>query len=121
MADIGEIQRAVNQLLTNALNYTPEGGKVNVRTYQANKMVSVEIRDSGIGIDAADIDNIFDVFYRADPSRSLESGGVGLGLSMVKMIAEAHNGTVSVTSAPGQGSTFTFSLPAVPSESRAAS
>ena len=121
MADIGEIQRAINHLLTNALNYTPEGGKVNVRTYQAHKMVSVEIRDSGIGIDTADIDNIFDIFYRADPSRSLESGGVGLGLSMVKMIAQAHNGTVTVTSAPGQGSTFTFSLPAIPSESRAAS
>ncbi|MEO8610284.1 MAG: ATP-binding protein [Chloroflexota bacterium] len=121
MADIGEIQRAVNQLLTNAINYTPEGGKVNVRTYQANKMVSVEIRDSGIGIDDDDIDNIFDVFYRADPSRSLESGGVGLGLSMVKMIAEAHNGTVTVTSVPGQGSIFTFSLPAIPSESRSAS
>jgi PAS domain S-box-containing protein len=120
-ADIGEIQRAINHLLANALNYTPEGGKVNVRTYQANRMVSVEIRDSGIGISAEDIDSVFDVFFRADPSRSLESGGVGLGLSMVKMIAEAHNGTVTVTSTPGQGSTFTFSLPAMPSESRAAS
>lgn len=121
LADIGEIQRAINHLLANALNYTPESGKVNVRTYQANRMVSVEIRDSGIGIEADAIGSIFDVFYRADPSRSLASGGVGLGLSMVKMIAEAHNGTVTVSSTPGQGSIFTFSLPAIPSESRAAS
>jgi PAS domain S-box-containing protein len=122
VADIGEVRRAINHLLLNALNYTPEGGKVNVRTYQANKMVSVEIRDSGIGIEADALEQIFDFFYRADPSRSLESGGVGLGLSIVRMIAEAHNGTVTVTSTPGQGSIFTFSLPALPAESsRAAS
>jgi two-component system, OmpR family, phosphate regulon sensor histidine kinase PhoR len=122
VADIGEVRRAINHLLLNALNYTPEGGKVNVRTYQANKMVSVEIRDSGIGIEADALEQIFDFFYRADPSRSLESGGVGLGLSIVRMIAEAHNGSVTVTSTPGQGSIFTFSLPALPAESsRAAS
>jgi len=122
LADMGEVRRAINHLLLNALNYTPDGGKVNVRTYQANKMVSVEIRDSGIGIEPDALEHIFEFFYRADSSRSLESGGVGLGLSIVRMIAEAHNGTVTVTSAPGQGSTFTFSLPALPAEtSRAAS
>jgi PAS domain S-box-containing protein len=121
LADIGEVQRAINHLLLNAVAYTPENGKVNVRTFQTNKMVSVEIRDSGIGIDPDDVDHIFDFFYRADSSRSLETGGVGLGLSMVRMIAEAHNGSVTVSSTPGQGSVFTFSLPALPVESRVAS
>jgi PAS domain S-box-containing protein len=122
LADVGEVQRAINHLLLNALNYTSPNGKVHVRTYQANKMVSVEIRDTGIGIEPEELTHIFDFFYRADPSRSLESGGVGLGLSIVRMIAEAHNGSVTVTSVPGHGSTFTFSLPALPAESsRAAS
>jgi PAS domain S-box-containing protein len=121
LADIGEVQRALGHILMNAINYTPENGKVNVRTYQANKMVSVEIRDSGIGIQPDELEHIFDFFYRADVSRPVKSGGVGLGLSLVRMIAEAHNGTVKVTSTPGAGSTFTFSLPALSVESRAAS
>lgn len=109
--DVDEIKRALKQLLVNAINYTPEGGSVMVRTYEKGGMVSVEVKDTGMGIAARDLPHIFEFFYRADSSRPIEQGGVGLGLSLVRMIAEAHRGKVTVSSEPGQGSTFTLSLP----------
>lgn len=106
-----EIRSALNHLFVNALHYTPPGGKIMLRTYQSDHHVLAEVRDTGPGIDTKDQERIFDLFYRVDAARGIEFGGVGLGLSIVKMVAEAHGGTVRVESQPGYGSTFTISLP----------
>jgi len=111
LADEEEIRTALKHLFVNALNYTPEGGKILLRTYQSDNTVSVEVSDNGPGIDHNEQERIFDLFYRVDSARGIALGGVGLGLSIVKMVAEAHAGNVQVTSESGQGSTFTFSLP----------
>ena len=111
MADEEEIRSAIKHLLVNALNYTPEGGKIIMRTYQTDQYVSAEVSDTGPGIDRAEQERIFDLFYRVDSARGITLGGVGLGLSIVKMVAETHAGNIQVESEPGQGSTFTLSLP----------
>lgn len=111
MADEEEIRSALKHLFVNALNYTPAGGKVMLRTYRNDQYVSAEVRDTGPGIDRKDQERIFDLFYRVDSARGIALGGVGLGLSIVKMVAEAHAGNVNVESDPGHGSTFTLSLP----------
>jgi two-component system sporulation sensor kinase A len=114
MVDEEKIKVALKHLLTNALVYTPVHGMIWVSTRRDDACVFVEIRDSGTGIAERDLPHIFDLFYRADPARTLESGGVGLGLSIVKMIVDAHDGAIDVTSEPGNGSTFILTLPALP-------
>lgn len=111
LADEEEIRSALKHLVVNALNYTPPGGKIMLRTFLADGYVSAEVRDSGPGIDREEQERIFDLFYRVDSARGIALGGVGLGLSIVKMVAEAHSGNVRVESKPGHGSIFTFSLP----------
>ena len=96
-------------LLDNAVKYTPEGGKVMVRVREGDGQVELEVSDTGIGIPDAQLSLIFERFYRADPSRT--TGGAGLGLSIARQIAEAHGGTIEVSSKPGEGSTFTLLLP----------
>ena len=107
--DIQRLQRMVANLLDNAIKYTPPEGTVTVSTDGDESMVFVEVKDTGIGISGEDFSNIFERFYRCDPSRS--DAGVGLGLSLVMAIARSHGGDVAVTSSPGKGSTFTVSLP----------
>jgi PAS domain S-box-containing protein len=111
LIDEEKIKVALKHLLTNALGFTPEHGTIWVSTRRAESCVVVEIRDSGPGITERDLPHIFDLFYRADPARTLDSGGVGLGLSIVKMIVDAHDGAIDVSSEPGQGSTFKLTLP----------
>ena len=100
----------VANLLDNAIKYTPSGGSVDVRV-DADKhdTVSLTVRDTGIGISDTDRTRIFERFYRCDPSRS--EAGIGLGLSFARAIARAHEGDITVTSALGEGSTFTITLP----------
>jgi signal transduction histidine kinase len=74
--------------------------------------VAVEVRDTGAGIPPADLPNVFERFYRADPARAREGGGTGLGLAIVKQLVELHGGAVSVASAVGKGTTVRFTLPA---------
>jgi signal transduction histidine kinase len=107
--DIQRLQRMVANLLDNAIKYTPTDGTVTVSTDGDESMVFVEVKDTGIGISGEDFSNIFERFYRCDPSRS--DAGVGLGLSLVMAITHSHGGDVAVTSSPGKGSTFTVSLP----------
>ncbi len=107
--DIQRLQRMVANLLDNAIKYTPPAGTVTVSTDGDESRVFVEVKDTGIGIVGEDFSNIFERFYRCDPSRS--DAGVGLGLSLVMAIARSHGGDVAVTSSPGKGSTFTVSLP----------
>jgi signal transduction histidine kinase len=107
------LQRLLSNLLENALRYTDSGGHVSVQLRRTEKNVVLVVADNGIGIPSESLSLIFDRFYRVDKSRSRESGGVGLGLSIVKAIAEAHKGSVAVQSKLGEGSTFTVTLPAV--------
>ena len=107
--DIQRLQRMVANLLDNAIKYTPPDGTVTVSADGDESMVFVEVKDTGIGISGEDFSDIFERFYRCDPSRS--DAGVGLGLSLVMAIARSHGGDVAVTSSPGKGSTFTVSLP----------
>ncbi len=109
--DSAEIERAVSYLLDNALSYTPAGGNIHLSTLSSGDVIQIQVRDNGPGIPKDAQASIYDFFYRADPARSTESGGIGMGLSLVKMVAEAHGGSIEVTSEVGAGSTFTLTLP----------
>jgi len=106
------IRRAIVNLLHNAIKYSRDGGKIGISASMENSTVKLRIWDYGIGILPQDLPHIFDRFYRADPARSRDSGGVGLGLALVKWIIEAHNGSIRVESAAEQGSLFEIFLPA---------
>lgn len=103
------LQQLFAILLDNAVKYTPDGEEIAVRLHARDGHAVVEVRDRGMGIAAEDLPHVFDRFYRADKARS--RGGAGLGLAIARRIAEAHGGTVDVTSALGEGSTFTVKLP----------
>lgn len=98
-------------LISNGIKYTPEGGALKISLSKEGETVQVSISDTGIGIPAQHLPQIFDRFYRVDKARNRMDGGTGLGLSIVKWIAEAHGGSIQVTSEPNRGSTFTVCLP----------
>lgn len=115
-ADDTEFRRVIQNLVENAIRYTPKGGEIAIRTCHAvmNNQVLMEVSDTGVGIAEESLPYIFDRFYRADEARSAKNGGMGLGLAIVKKIVAAHNGTISVESALGSGTTFRVTLPAAP-------
>ena len=94
----------------NAIQYTPKGG-ITVSAMPDGRDVKLMVADTGIGIPEEQQEEIFERFFRADPSRNRGAGQVGLGLSIAKWIVEAHGGHISVQSSPGEGSTFTVKLP----------
>ncbi len=106
-----QIGAAISNLVANAVAYSGEGSRVVVTTRAQDEQVQVSVVDQGIGIPPADIDRIFERFYRVDPARHRSTGGTGLGLSIVKHVAATHGGDVAVWSVQGQGSTFTLTLP----------
>ena len=110
MADQGRLEQVVVNLLENAIKYTPDGGTVRIFTEDAGECVKVSIADTGIGIPFKDLPRIFERFYRVDEARTREQGGTGLGLAIVKHIIHLHGGIVSVTSEPGKGSQFSFTI-----------
>ena len=110
-ADAHALRRLFLILIDNAIKYTPVRGRVDVVVSQENGFAIGEVRDTGIGIAVEDLPNVFERFYRADKARSRESGGVGLGLSIGRWIAEAHAGTIEVQSSLGGGSIFKLRLP----------
>jgi len=112
-ADADAIQRVLLNLLHNAVKFTPEGGRITVRTYTKNK-VCVEVEDNGPGIPKEELPHIFDRFYKADKSRGLDKTGFGLGLAITRNIILSHNETIRVESEEGRGSKFIFTLPAAP-------
>jgi signal transduction histidine kinase len=105
---------ALDALLENAVAHTEPGDRIEVSVRLENGSAIIAVTDSGCGIPPADLDRIFGRFARAEPYRSRDAGGFGLGLPIVQAIAEAHHGTVRVHSASGQGSTFEMVIPAVP-------
>ena len=115
MADPELVERALLNLLHNAVKFTDEGGSIEVLSEFGDDadpapMVWIQVRDTGIGIEPAEQSRIFQRFYRVDRARQ-SGGGTGLGLAVVRHIAEVHGGAVSLQSAPGVGSTFSFSVP----------
>ena len=105
------LERLLLNLLDNAIKFTPDGGRVGVRVVRDGSTGRVDVSDTGVGMSAEELPHIFERFYRADPSRTSSTEGVGLGLSLAKWIIDRHGGTIDVTSAPGKGSTFTLRLP----------
>lgn len=122
MGDRTRLRQLFLNLVTNAIKYTPRGGHVELSaTKRAADEISIGVRDTGIGIAAADLPHVFDRFWRADRvrSRAAERGGFGLGLSISQWIVQAHGGTIAVQSRLGRGTIFTVVLPIVPSEAPA--
>ena len=111
LGDAEHLRRVVDNLIGNALKFTPAGGTVEVRLRSTNGTVLLEVADSGIGIDSSHIGRIFERFYQVDGTSRRTHGGCGLGLALVKEIVERHGGSVSVDNRLGEGSTFTVSLP----------
>ena len=111
--DRARLKQVVVNLLDNAIKYTPRGGQVSLSVRREGPCAVLDVTDSGIGIPADALPNVFKRFYRVDSSRSREQGGAGLGLSIVKSICIAHGAEVEVASAPGKGSTFRIRQPLV--------
>jgi len=109
--DVPKLERVVENLVTNAIKYSPEGAAVTVAARREGEAVVVEVRDSGHGIPAEDAPHVFEKFYRAKCRRTEHVQGTGLGLAIVRLIVEAHGGSVSLRTVEGQGSTFTVALP----------
>ena len=110
-ADAILLREVLRNLLDNAIQYTPPGGRIEVESAMREGLVVITIADTGIGIPQSDQSRIFERFYRVDAARSREVGGTGLGLAIAKHIVEAHGGQLWVDSAVGQGSKFYFSIP----------
>ncbi|MFB9879738.1 sensor histidine kinase [Planobispora siamensis] len=110
-ADRAPLVRALGALLSNAAKFSAAGSPITVSASAADAAVSITVRDVGIGIAAEDLPQVFGRFYRARSSVEAAVQGIGLGLTVVKAVAEAHDGTVTATSTPGEGSTFTLTLP----------
>lgn len=110
-ADPIRLRQAVGNLITNAIRHTPAGGKINIIARTTSAALFIDVSDTGPGIPPEQQALIFERFWRADKSRSRQTGGSGLGLSIVRKLAEAHGGSVTVTSPPGRGATFTIELP----------
>jgi two-component system phosphate regulon sensor histidine kinase PhoR len=113
-ADEEAVAQILDNLVDNALKYTPEGGRIQVHWFAEGDQIVLEVRDTGIGIPEQDLPRIFERFYRVDKARSRELGCTGLGLSIVKHLVGAMHGAISADSQPGQGTTFTIRLPAPP-------
>jgi two-component system phosphate regulon sensor histidine kinase PhoR len=114
LGDDDELDRVLVNLVENAVNYTPSGGTVTVRSFIAERQLVIEVTDTGIGIEASEIPNIFNRFYRSETARSTHNAGTGLGLAIVQKIVSMHNGSVEVESIVGKGSTFLICLPLAP-------
>jgi len=110
LVDQGRLEQVLVNLIDNAVKYTPEGGAIRIYAEQEDTTIKISVQDTGIGIPAKDLPRIFERFYRVDEGRSRDQGGTGLGLAIAKHIVQLHGGELTVTSIPGKGSTFSFTL-----------
>jgi len=113
MADLKNIEEIFNNLITNAINYSPDGGIVTVSVQGFGEYLEVKVSDTGVGIPAEELPKIFDKFYRVKSPKTRQVMGTGLGLAIVKGIVEAHRGTIDVKSIPDKGTTFRILLPVI--------
>jgi two-component system sensor histidine kinase SenX3 len=111
LGDEDQLVAATRNLITNAINYSPDHTRVVIGVSRDDDFAEVSVADQGIGIPEPDLERIFERVYRVDPARSRATGGTGLGLSIVKHVCANHGGEVRVWSAEGAGSTFTLRLP----------
>lgn len=111
IADKDRIRQVLTNLVVNSIKYGKENGETEIRFYDMDDHVLVEVSDNGIGIAKEHLPRLFERFYRVDKGRSREQGGTGLGLAIVKHILEAHGQSINVRSSEGVGSTFSFTLP----------
>ncbi len=109
--DPDKLTQVIDNIISNALKYSPEGGKVTFRVNEHEDKIVVGVTDQGVGIPKGSIDKIFGRFYRVDKARTRKLGGTGLGLAIAKEMVEAHDGHIWVRSVEGKGTTFFFSLP----------
>lgn len=112
--DTDKMMQVVDNIVNNAIKYSPDGGVITVRLLQSQNRIILSISDQGLGIPRKDLDKIFERFYRVDKARSRAQGGTGLGLAIAKEIVEAHHGKIWADSSEGKGSTFYISLPYEP-------
>ena len=105
------LQQAINNLLDNAIKYTPSGGMVALKLEIKPRRIVIRVKDTGVGIPEADLTHIFDRFYRVDKARTRQTGGFGLGLAIAQQIIQAHNGKITVESKVNQGTRFQICLP----------
>jgi two-component system, OmpR family, phosphate regulon sensor histidine kinase PhoR len=110
-ADEEALGQILDNLVDNAVKYTPSGGRVWVRWSPHGEQICLEVEDTGPGIPARDLPRVFERFFRVDRARSRELGGTGLGLAIVKHLTQAMKGTVKAVSTVGEGTTFTVCLP----------
>jgi signal transduction histidine kinase len=110
-ADEERLRQVLSNLISNAIKYSPDGGRIMVSGRADQDRIYVAVTDQGIGIPSGEQDRIFDRFYRIESALSRRTQGAGLGLYLVKSVVEAHGGFIWVSSDPGKGSTFVFTLP----------
>lgn len=115
-ADKDKLTQVLDNIISNALKYSPEGGKVTFRIEEKEEFIIVSVSDEGVGIPKENIDKIFERFYRVDKARTRKLGGTGLGLAIAKEMVEAHGGKIWASSTEGKGTTISFSLPYVRTE-----
>ena len=114
--DPDKIIQVLDNILNNAIKYSPKGGQITCRLLESHNNVIMSISDQGLGIPKKDLENVFERFYRVDKARSRAMGGTGLGLAISKEVIREHGGNVWVESKEGKGSTFYISLPYEPYE-----
>jgi two-component system sensor histidine kinase VicK len=114
--DTDKIQQVLDNIMNNAIKYSPDGGVITCRLVETHNHVIMSITDQGLGIPKEAISHVFDRFYRVDKARSRAQGGTGLGLAISKEVVQMHGGRIWVESREGEGSTFYISLPYEPFE-----
>lgn len=113
LLDKDKITQVIVNLISNALKYTPKGGKVDINIYEDNNYIVLSVKDTGVGISSDDLPYVFERFYRADESRNKLTGGAGIGLTISKSIIEAHSGNITVDSIIGKGTNFVVKVPKI--------